>query len=148
MISILGHIIIMCSNEFDQFSDRKMMGCDLEQTTLWFEALYVTKLNFWVWQSQGLYSPTMCKHVLFLVLQILLYLAPFECNTSSDWLYGLANQKLCYIQIYEILEKKTKNILFLGMVGEPRVCIRKPFLRTFFVFLLIYDFVNLKVTQL
>ena len=25
--------------------------------------------------------------------------------------YGLANQKLCYIQIYKILEKKTKNVL-------------------------------------
>ena len=25
--------------------------------------------------------------------------------------YGLANKKLCYIQIYKILEKKTKNVL-------------------------------------
>ena len=28
--------------------------------------------------------------------------------------YGLANQKLCYIQIYKVLEKKTKNFLEYG----------------------------------
>ena len=28
--------------------------------------------------------------------------------------YGLANQQLCYIQIYKILEKKTKNVVENG----------------------------------
>ena len=28
--------------------------------------------------------------------------------------YGLANRKLCHIQIYEILMKKTKNVLKNG----------------------------------
>ena len=33
--------------------------------------------------------------------------------SHNFWLakpYGLANQKLCYIQIYKILEKKTTNV--------------------------------------
>ena len=37
--------------------------------------------------------------------------------------YGLANQKLCYIQIKKNLEKKTKNVLenawwILGLIDE------------------------------
>ena len=28
--------------------------------------------------------------------------------------YGLANQQLCNIQIYKILEKKTRNVLEIG----------------------------------
>ena len=49
------------------------------------------------WPSQGLhqclpvlkscpYSPTILKNVLCLVLQVCLYLAALECNTTSDWL--------------------------------------------------------------
>ena len=34
----------------------------------------------------GLYSPTILKNVRGLFLQICLYLAAFECNTTSDWL--------------------------------------------------------------
>ena len=34
---------------------------------------------------QGPYSPTILKNVLGLVLQIFLYLAAFECNTTSDF---------------------------------------------------------------
>ena len=40
---------------------------------------------FWDKNSQGPYSPTILMSVLCLVLQILLYLAAFECNTTSDW---------------------------------------------------------------
>ena len=36
--------------------------------------------------AQGLYSPTILKNVLCLVLQIFRYLAAFECNRTSDWL--------------------------------------------------------------
>ena len=58
------------------------------------------------------------KNVLCLILFffIYIYLAAFECNTTSDWIkpYGLANQNLCYVKIYEILEKKTENILENG----------------------------------
>ena len=32
------------------------------------------------------YSPTLLQNVLSLVLQIFLFLAAFECNTTSDWL--------------------------------------------------------------
>ena len=39
-------------------------------------------LNF---KDPGPYSPTNLKNVLRLVLQILLYLKPFECNRISDW---------------------------------------------------------------
>ena len=35
---------------------------------------------------QGSYLPTILKNVLCLVLQIFLYLAAFECDTTSDWL--------------------------------------------------------------
>ena len=31
------------------------------------------------------YSPTILENVLSLVLQILLYLEAFECNTTSEW---------------------------------------------------------------
>ena len=66
----------------------------------------------------GPYSLTTLKNVLCRVLQVFLYLAVFECNTASKWLnhtvYGLTNQKLCYIQIYKILEKKMKNVLENG----------------------------------
>ena len=52
-------------------------------------------------------SPTFLKNVLYHVLQIFLYLAALECNKTSDWMnqYGLANQKFCYIQIYNHGEK-------------------------------------------
>ena len=49
-----------------------------------------------------------------------IYFETFKCNSISDWLnhmakpYGLANQKLCHIQIYKLLEKKTKNVLESG----------------------------------
>ena len=50
------------------------------------------------------------------VLSFLQDSAVFECNTTSDWLnhYGLANQKVCYIQIQlniENLKNKSKNVL-------------------------------------
>ena len=61
----------------------------------------------------GPYSPTILKHVLSLGLQTFLYLAAFECNTTSDCLnrIGAANQKSCYIQIYKISEKGAKSVL-------------------------------------
>ena len=34
----------------------------------------------------GLYSPTIPKNFLCLVLQIFVYLGAFECNTTSEWL--------------------------------------------------------------
>ena len=37
-------------------------------------------------EDLGLYSPTILKNLLCLVLQIFLYLAAFECNITSDWL--------------------------------------------------------------
>ena len=37
-----------------------------------------------------------------------------EHNTWLAKPYGLANQKLCYIQIYELFEKNTKNVLENG----------------------------------
>ena len=33
----------------------------------------------------GLYSPTILKNILTLVLSFILYLAAFGCNTTSDW---------------------------------------------------------------
>ena len=42
--------------------------------------------------------------------------------SHNFWLakpFGLANQKLCYIQIYKILEKKTKNVLDWLVNTEP-----------------------------
>ena len=37
-------------------------------------------------KEQGPYLPTILENVLCPVLQIFLYLAAFECNTTSDWL--------------------------------------------------------------
>ena len=45
-------------------------------------------------------------------------LEAFECNRTFDWLYGLANQKLCYIPISKFWRKRQR--LFLRMVGEYR----------------------------
>ena len=58
----------------------------------------------------------MDKNVLCPVLQIYLSLVTFECNTTSDWLkpYGLANEKLRFIQIYTTLKKKTKIVFENG----------------------------------
>ena len=52
----------------------------------------------------GRFSPTRSICSQSCSLDFFLYLAP----------YSLANQKLCYIQIYKILGKKTKNILENG----------------------------------
>ena len=60
---------------------------------------------------QGLYSTTILENILSLVLQIFPYLEAFECNTP----YGLANQKLCYIQIYKSWRKRQRT--FLRVVG-------------------------------
>ena len=65
----------------------------------------------------------------------------FECNTTADWLnltanpYGLANLKLCYIQMLLDIEKVYKSRLrtVLRMVGKYGPCVHQPFLRTFFV---------------
>ena len=62
-------------------------------------------------RAQRSYSPTILKNVISVVLQILLYSAAFKCNTSSDWLNSLANQKVCSIHISEILETRTKIVL-------------------------------------
>ena len=50
-----------------------------------------------------LYSPIILKNILPLLLQDFV---KFECNTTSDLAkpYGLANQKLCYIQMLLIKE--------------------------------------------
>ena len=68
-------------------------------------------------QNQGQYSPTILENIIFLVLQIFLYLAGFECNTTSDWL-NHTNQKLCYIQIHKSWRKRQRT--FLRMVCEYR----------------------------
>ena len=50
----------------------------------------------------GPYSTTILKNILYLVLQIFLCIRKYH----NFWLakpYGLANQKLCYFQIYKIL---------------------------------------------
>ena len=39
--------------------------------------------------SLGLYSPTILRNAFCFVLQIFLYLAAFECNTTSNWLNHL-----------------------------------------------------------
>ena len=54
-------------------SNSLQVSIDLKQT--------VADIN-----NQGPYSPTILKNILCLVLQIFLYLAAFECNTTSDWL--------------------------------------------------------------
>ena len=55
-------------------------------------------------------QPFFNENILSLVLRIFLYLEALECNITSDRL----NRMFCYIQIYKILEKKTKNILKNG----------------------------------
>ena len=67
----------------------------------------------------GMYSSTILKNDLCLVLQIFLYLSALECNTTYDWLNRI-NQK-CYIQSYKILEKCRR--MFLRMVGEYGPCL-------------------------
>ena len=52
----------------------------------------------------GLYSPIILQNILGFVLQIVLYLEALECNTT----YGLANQKLCYIQIHKTWRKRQR----------------------------------------
>ena len=44
----------------------------------------------------------------------------FESNATSDYLerYGLANQKLCYFQIYKILGRKAKNAFENGWLMQ------------------------------
>ena len=38
-------------------------------------------------------------------------LGKFEIGTNSDWLYGLANQRFCQLQMFLNIEKnKTKNV--------------------------------------
>ena len=75
--------------------------------------------------DQGPYQRTILQNVLRLVLKIFQYLEASECNTTSDWLnhiqYGLANQKLCYIQIPRTLRKRQR--MFLKMVGENKAWI-------------------------
>ena len=48
----------------------------------------IMKFAYAIWYSkhQGPYLPTILKNVHSLVLQMFLYLAAFECNTTSDWL--------------------------------------------------------------
>ena len=72
--------------------------------------------QFFACYNQSPYIPTFLQNVPSLVLQIFLYLEAFECNTNSNWLnrtkpYGLANQNLCYIQIYKSWRKKAKKVL-------------------------------------
>ena len=63
-------------------------------------------------KDQGPISSTMLQKVLSLVPQIFLFLAAFECNTTSDWLkHTVKPIRSRYIQTFKILEKKTKNVL-------------------------------------
>ena len=57
---------------------------------------------------QGLYSPTILKNVLSLVLQIFQYLEAFECNTTSDWL-RFSQSEVVLISNLQISERKTKE---------------------------------------
>ena len=53
------------------------------------KTLHVSKLKAPaddLFSATGLYSLTIFKKVLSLVLRIFLYLAAFECYTTSDWL--------------------------------------------------------------
>ena len=62
--------------------------------------------------SLGPYSPTILKNILCLVLQMFLYLAAFECNTTSDWpIRSQVAFKLTKSRI-------NRQRIFLKMVGE------------------------------
>ena len=55
----------------------------------WVPALFLKPsiLRSFVLESvPGLYSPTILQNVLIIFLQIVHYLAAFDCNTTSDWL--------------------------------------------------------------
>ena len=67
--------------------------------------------------QQGPYSPTIFKNVLCLVLQIFLYLAVFECNTTSDWLNHMFSQSegVLHSNLQNLGKKKRqKNVLVNG----------------------------------
>ena len=49
----------------------------------------------------------LCTHVTIMTI----YYYYIHVHTDT---YGLANQKLCYIQIYKSLKKETKNVLENG----------------------------------
>ena len=53
-----------------------------EDSDVWFVLLS----NNVTYKDPDSYSPTILENILCPVLQILLYLAAFECNTTSDWL--------------------------------------------------------------
>ena len=62
-------------------------------------------------QNLGPYSPTSVKNILYLVLQIFLYLEAFECNTTSDWLRT-------YVTFKVTKSWRIRQRMFFRMVGE------------------------------
>ena len=64
-----------------------MVGVTTESNHLLFEWIF-TNTNRLQQHPQilGRYSPTILKNGLRIVLQVLLYLEAFDCNTTSDWL--------------------------------------------------------------
>ena len=105
-------IITICNTEIN-------VSRLLLEVTLWLATASAPWEHFTMFLChQGQYSPTILENVLCLIIQIFLYLATFECNTTFGWLnhtvYGSANQQFCYIQFHKILEKKTKNVVENG----------------------------------
>ena len=72
----------------------------------------------------GPYSSTIFKNILCLFSS---RFSKFECNATSDWVkqYGLANQKLCYIQMLLAIEKKTSERYFFLKMNDKSDFISK-----------------------
>ena len=61
-------------------------------------------------KNQGPYAPTILQNVLGLVLQISLYLAALECNTTSDWLNCMVKPiRSCVVCKFINIEEKHKE---------------------------------------
>ena len=59
-------------------------------------------------KTQGLNSTTTLMNMLYSVLQI--FCRHLKVTQFSDLLKKLANQKLCYIQIYKICREEKRNV--------------------------------------
>ena len=70
--------------------------------------------------KQGQYSPTILKNILRLILQIILYLEAFVCNTTSNWLNRMVSPIRSCVTFKFTESCRKRQRMFLRMVGEYR----------------------------
>ena len=69
-------------------------------------------------KNLGLYSLTILKSILSLVLQIFLHLEAFKCNTTSDWLNHVKPIRSCVTFKFTYLGEKDKECSQKCMVNK------------------------------